>query len=86
MYILYCLQYLCERIICFNLGCPGEVDGERWSDAHQEGPQLHDLANATRSFTQIQDSADIPVHVGNEANGHHCEGIYCTRLNHMGCS
>lgn len=52
-------------------GCPGAVDGIRGPEPRQAGHIQHVPAHAKRSAHGLQHSSNLPVHIGDKANGNH---------------
>ena len=55
-------------------GGPGAVDRERRPHAGQQRPHVHAAADPQRPDPHLLHPADLPLHVGEQAHGGHCQG------------
>lgn len=50
------------------------MDGERWSHPGQQRPHVYAVEDTQRPDPNLLRPADVPLHIGGQAHGHHRQG------------
>ena len=66
---------VCVCVLCSSSGGAGAVDGERRADSGEQGPDLPAAEDPSRTGPNLLHPADLPLHLREQEDGHHHQGM-----------